>query len=434
MSSSSVVRRAEVLEAVLSRSVSRGERTIDQVRIAAAVASIFTVVHANWDDVISLAPRSVIALTGLLIGILLSFWSLQQKGSRSRTRLALSIVLDALIITVAILPTAIWARDDYPGQLHMPGMHFYGMAIVLAGLRLDRGLVRIAAALNLTLAMGLVALDIHINGVPPHLGAGDITLTIALFMLWVMLGSSIAYRTRNLVTEGAESVLQADRARQALGVYVSEEIATEVLDQDMLVPGGSVRQVAVLFSDLRGFTAWSDKLAPERLVSELNGYLDAMVDVIRDEGGVVDKYIGDAIMVVFGLPRTQGDEEARAVRCAQRMQAALTAHNLQRVAMGCPPLRQGIGVHRGEVVAGNIGSTDRLQYTVIGATVNLASRLESATKVQKVSTLVSRAVVEALEESGAPERALLHPHGTLEVRGAAEPVEVWTLTPQSDHQ
>jgi len=423
------IRRTEVLDDVLSRSVARGERTIDQVRIAAALMSIFTVVQSNWDYVVALAPRSVITLSGLVIGILLSLWSLQQKGPRSRSRLAMSIVLDALIITVAIVPTAIWARPDYPGQIHMPGMHFYGLAIVLAGLRLDRGLVRLAAALDLTLALGLVFLDLHINGIPPHLGMGDITLTVAIFLLWVMLGSSIAARTRNLVSEGAESVLQAERARQALGVYVSEEIATEVLDQeDRLAPGGSVREVAVLFSDLRGFTAWSDGLPPDRLVSELNGYLDAMVEVIRDEGGVVDKYIGDAIMVVFGLPEAHADDDARAVRCARRMQEALKAHNTVRVAHGSPPLRQGIGVHRGEVVAGNIGSADRLQYTVIGATVNLASRLESATKSEGVSVLVSEAVVDTLTKRRAPELDVLRPHGQLSVRGASEPVDVWTLT------
>ncbi len=410
---------------VLSRSVTRGERTIEQVRIASALMCVFTVILSNWEYVVVGAARSVITLTGLAAGVVLTAWSLRAGGPRTRSRLLMSVLLDALIVTVAILPTAIWPRADYPGQLNMPGVQFYGLAIVLAGLRLDKGLVRLAAALNLSLALGLIGLDLHLNGPPDHLGKGDITLTVVLFSMWVMLGAGIANRTRRLVTEGAESVLQAERARQALGVYVSEEIASQVLDQDEMAPGGSVRQVAVLFSDLRGFTAWSDGLPPQRLVSELNGYLDAMVDVIRDEGSVVDKYIGDAIMVVFGLPRQHGDDESRAVRCALRMQDALDAHNEHRIASGSPPLRQGIGVHRGEVVAGNIGSTDRLQYTVIGATVNLASRLESATKAEGMSVLVNRAVVDVLKRTGAPELARLKPLATLDVRGAIEPVEVW---------
>ncbi len=419
------VRRTEVLDRVLSLSVTRGERTIDQVRIAAALLSVFTVLLSNWEYVVTGATRSVITLSGLVAGIVLSAWSLRQEGPRTRPRLAMSILLDALVITVAILPTAIWPRPDYPGQLNMPGVHFYGLAIVLAGLRLDKGMVRVAAGLNLVLALGLVGLDLHLNGTADHLAKGDITLNTVLFAMWIMLGAGIANRTRGLVSEGAESVLQAERARQALGVYVSEEIATRVLDQEDLSPGGSVREVTVLFSDLRGFTAWSDGLPPEKLVAELNGYLDAMVDVIREEGGVVDKYIGDAIMVVFGLPKARGDDSIRAVRCALRMQDALRAHNERRVAMGSPPLRQGIGVHRGEVVAGNIGSADRLQYTVIGATVNLASRLESATKSEGVSVLVSQAIVDILERLGAPERAQLKRHGVLKVRGATEPVAVW---------
>jgi len=421
-----MLRRTEVLESVFAESVSRGERAIDQVRAIAAGLAAVSVLISDWGLVTSFATRSWISLTGLGVGAALSALSLARKGPRTRSRLALSIVLDALVVTVAIAPTALWPRPDYPGQLLMPSLHFYGLAIVLSGMRLDRGLVRLAIGLNCALALGFVSLDHHLNGPPAMLAMGDITLNTALFVLYALLGTSIAGRTRRLVVDGSESVLQAERARQALGVYVSEAFASEVLDMDQLQPGGSVREAVVMFSDLRGFTAYADGLPPDQLVAELNGYLDAMVEVIRSEGGVVDKYIGDAIMVVFGLPQPRPDDADRAVRCAARMQAALQVHNTARAAQNLPPLRQGLGLHRGPVVAGNIGSADRLQYTVIGATVNLASRLESATKDAGTPTLISSAVVDAL--SG-PERArlALSPFGTLNLRGASEPVEAWTL-------
>ena len=112
----------------------------------------------------------------------------------------------------------------------------------------------------------------------------------------------------------------------------------------MLELGGARREVVVLFSDLRGFTAYSDTLAPERLVTEVNAYLDRMVEVIREEGGVVDKYIGDAIMVVFGLPESKVDDCLRAARCAARMQEALAEHNADRALLKLPPPHPG---HRG---------------------------------------------------------------------------------------
>ena len=131
------------------------------------------------------------------------------------------------------------------------------------------------------------------------------------------------------------------------------------------------------------------------------------------------------IMVVFGLPAAQPDDAARAIRCVARMQEALAAHNAVRAREGLPAMRQGLGLHRGEVVAGNIGSADRLQYTVIGATVNLASRLEYATKTEGVPVLISQAVVDALPADGSP--IPLREQGTVAVRGAAESLVVWTL-------
>jgi adenylate cyclase len=182
----------------------------------------------------------------------------------------------------------------------------------------------------------------------------------------------------------------------------------------------------VLFSDLRGFTRYSEKISPERLVSELNAYLDVMVTVVRKHGGMVDKYIGDAIMVVFGLPEPQPDAPLRALRAAAEMQAALLVHNADRERRGLPPLQQGIGVHHGHAIAGNIGTEDRLQYTVIGDVVNLASRLESVTKERGVSSLFSQDVVDAAQATG-QETPPLAAAGSVQARGRDGSIEVYTL-------
>lgn len=182
----------------------------------------------------------------------------------------------------------------------------------------------------------------------------------------------------------------------------------------------------MLFSDLRGFTTYSESLPPEELVDELNAYLEAMVREIKYEGGVIDKYIGDAIMVVFGIPSPKPGDAERAVRCAWRMDQALAVHNAQRTARGLPPLKHGVGVHFGEVVAGNMGTSERLQYTVVGDTVNLAARLESASKTLGVPIVLSREVVEAVGEDALP--AAVREVDTISVKGRDQPVEVLTFS------
>jgi class 3 adenylate cyclase len=421
------VRRDEVVERFLRRSVGRGERSVAIVRVIAATLAVAAVWVANPHGVSHFEPRAWISIGGAALAMALSLVTVRSAGDVPQWKLQLSVSLDALVVLVIGLPTAIWPRVAYEGQIHMPGIYFFGLAMALSGLRLDRRLVAVSIGLNITMVLALLGLDWTINGLNPLDNVGDLVLVAGFMAGCAVMADAIASRTRTLVMEGSDSVLQAERARQALGVYVSEEIASEVLaDGGDLEVGGSRRDVVVLFSDLRGFTAYSDGLEPERLVGELNDYLDSMVEVIRAEGGVVDKYIGDAIMVVFGLPLPAPDDALRAVRCAAAMQAALERHNVARVAAGLPAMRQGLGLHYGEVVAGNIGSTDRLQYTVIGATVNVASRLESATKAQGTPTLISQAVVDQLDRDD-PSCPALSPHGELSLRGASKAVTVWTL-------
>lgn len=172
--------------------------------------------------------------------------------------------------------------------------------------------------------------------------------------------------------------------------YMSEEVLQHLLEHPEKVQlGGERRHLTLFFSDLAGFTTLSEGLAPERLVQLLNAYLTVMTDIILDEQGTVDKFEGDAIMAFWGAPLPQADHALRACRAALRQQAALADLNRQFTAQGWPSLACRIGLHTGEAVVGNLGSRKRFDYTVIGDTVNLASRLEGLNKFYGTSILAS---------------------------------------------
>jgi len=181
----------------------------------------------------------------------------------------------------------------------------------------------------------------------------------------------------------AEGLRERERMRGLLDKVVSTEVAGELmrLERDKkLALGGEVREITVLFCDLRNFTATTEHMTPQAVIGMLNEYLTAMVEPIDHEQGVVDKFVGDEVMAIFGAPLQQADSAARAVRAAKGMMAAMAWLNTKRAQRGEKPLAVGIGINTGPAVAGLTGSQDRLSYTVLGATVNLAARLCSAAK------------------------------------------------------
>jgi adenylate cyclase len=172
----------------------------------------------------------------------------------------------------------------------------------------------------------------------------------------------------------------ANEMRKTLGRYLTDEIVANILETPSgLKLGGERKKVTVLVSDLRGFSAISEQLPSEEVVKVLNLYLGAMTDVINQYKGTISDFMGDGIFVMFGAPINRQDDSTRAIACALRMQLAMQQVNEQNRQMNLPILEMGIGINTGEVVAGNIGSQKRAQYTVIGSHVNLAARIESYT-------------------------------------------------------
>jgi adenylate cyclase len=198
-----------------------------------------------------------------------------------------------------------------------------------------------------------------------------------------------------------------------------------VLHQDPALDG-DVRVVSVLFSDLRGFTMVAERLSPERISQTMNEYFTAMIDVILARHGIVQDFVGDAILAVFGAPLPDPDHAGNAVTAAREMHAALDRLNAGWVAAGRPALTMGIAINTGQVFAGNVGSPRKKKYAVIGDTVNTVTRMEGLNRDFATSILISRATFEAIRGRGA-----VRPRGTVPVRGRAQPVEVFELLPAS---
>src|SRR5262245_9470837 len=185
---------------------------------------------------------------------------------------------------------------------------------------------------------------------------------------------------RSLAAKNAELARAHELVRHAFGRYVSEEVAARILQSpEGLELGGEEREVTILMSDLRGFTALAARQQPREVIEFLNLYLEEMVDVISRYEGTIDEIIGDAILVIFGAPVASQDHADKAVACGLAMQLAMPDVNQRLTAKSASALEMGIGIHTGRVIVGNIGSLRRTKYAAVGSNVNLAGRIESFT-------------------------------------------------------
>jgi adenylate cyclase len=217
--------------------------------------------------------------------------------------------------------------------------------------------------------------------------------------LWVLAGGGMLGIAMQVVLER----LEKNRVRQTLVKYVSAPVAAEILKHNEEFEhslGGQRRHVTILTSDVRGFTSLSETSDPFELVQQLNEYFTAMVEVVMRHEGTLDKYIGDAILTVYGAPLSAGpvEDALRAVRTAVEMREELAKLQEGWKARGRPPIKIGIGLNSGQVIVGNIGSPQRMEYTVIGDVVNVAARVEGLNKEFGTDILITEAVYELVRE------------------------------------
>ncbi len=217
-------------------------------------------------------------------------------------------------------------------------------------------------------------------------------LTIsALQILYGGITSFIAFTARSLLQESVRS----ERKSSQLGRYFSPGVIQRITAEDNLfAPGGRLQKIAVLFCDIRDFTSISEKLSPPEVIALLTEYHKEMVRVVFENGGSVDKFMGDGILVTFGIPEPSDMDCKNAVFAGIGMKKALKILNTQRESRGLSAIGQGIGIHFGEAICGNIGTEERLEFTVIGDAVNAASRIESACKELNVDFLISKEVLD----------------------------------------
>lgn len=223
-----------------------------------------------------------------------------------------------------------------------------------------------------------------------------------------------------------QGLKERDKVKSLFSKFHGSSVAEDLIKNDIRV-GGQNREVTVFFSDIRGFTSFSEKRTPEEVVSMLNEYFEVMVGIINRHGGVVDKFIGDAIMAVWGAPKETPDDTLNAVLACIEMRRSLVELNDRRISRGQDPLTIGIGLHTGRAISGTIGSHERMEYTVIGDAVNMTSRIESSTKAFGTDFLISQAVMDRVQD-----RILVELAGKATVKGKAEPLNLYYVRGYKD--
>ncbi|MEB3285503.1 MAG: adenylate/guanylate cyclase domain-containing protein [Candidatus Sericytochromatia bacterium] len=351
---------------------------------------------------------------------------------------------------VLIGATALRLQDQYPtpfsatftgagSATYMPGVeiHAHAVATLLNGnhVRTPPAFFGFLANLAWGLGLGLLLFPLSPR---PALTAAALSLLLLLsgvmacffyLNLWIdaVVPSLIVVMTlvSGIAVQYAQAEAQRRITRRTFERYVAREIVEMLLAKPWLAPrmGGESREVTLLFSDVRAFTSLSEQRTPEEVVAFLNAYLTEMARVIRQEMGCIDKYIGDAILAVWGnvIPISSEEAARRAVRAALKMLASLEQRRAEWSQQGFPDLAIGIGINTGDAVVGNIGSPEKMEFGVIGDAVNVASRLEGLTK-EHGALLVSARTRELLGDGFNCERI-----GPIPVKGRVQPVEVWRV-------
>ena len=341
--------------------------------------------------------------------------------SKLRVRLVMTIVTSSLL-PLLLLAVAVWHFEQHGGQEEQSA-HERGEGEAHAPLPLLLALVGGAAAaagvgFGLLAARSLSRPILTLTSAMDRVRSGDLKTRAPI------LSEDEAGRASKAFNAMVEGLAERAWLRETFGRYVSHEVA-DALREGRIALQGEERVVTVLFADIRGFTQLSEALSPAEVLSFVNEYLRVMVDVVVKHHGRLDKVMGDGIMVVFGAPLADAAHARNAVSAALAMQEALEVFNAGRTSAGRNPIRIGIGIHTGNVVAGNVGvDSHKVEYTVLGDTVNLASRIESLTKELHADILITEATGTAAGEDflydAAREvsiRGKSAPVGTLTVRG-----------------
>ncbi|QRK10999.1 adenylate/guanylate cyclase domain-containing protein [Archangium violaceum] len=308
------------------------------------------------------------------------------------------------------------------------GPALYAVGIAMATPRLQPRLCLFAGLAAAAQLVVIIHFVLRPAATPQILASGAydfyLTLAKAIFLVTTGVLGMVASRSmRKLLLRLTESAVERERVRGLLGMHVSEQVMEHLLSGRM-PEGGERRAVTICFTDVRDFTRLSESQSPEETLRLLNLYFGRMCEIVAAHGGLVNKFLGDGMLIVFGAPTHQPDDARRALAAAREM---LVEAARMRESGEFPGLRIGVGLHRGEAIVGNVGGAQRQEYTVIGDTVNTAARVQDLTKVLGRELLLTRECREAL---GGDDTSL-EPLGAHAVKGRQRQLELFGV-PEHD--
>lgn len=416
---------------ILDREI-RGIRFLLMAKVVCAVIAILalTVTTQNFRE---LVITTIILLAGIAVMFFLLYFLRRRRGVRL-VGLA-SVLLDLVVLLpLPLLWYSAVGGDIVPRtyilKTYLPVLIYLMMILEAIALQpLYPAVFSAGSTIALVLYYFYAAADPRFSVTGDFVRAflGDsvhINMYIANIFITAASGLALFMITRiarRTVYEAARNEVAASQLSRYFSPKIAEAIAGA--GDDFMKPQGVIQDAAVLFCDIRDFTALSERLSPEEVLGLLSEYHEKMVGVIFTHRGTLDKFIGDGILAVFGTPEPADDDAVRAVRAGVGMLAAVDELNAERRARGQFEIRIGVGIHFGQLLAGNIGVESRLEYTVIGDTVNLASRIEGLCKTTGECLLVSRAVADCLGDG-----FRLHNLGAFEVKGKSGMIEIFTVT------
>ena len=416
-------------EHMLMREVMREElmRVRALIVVAIAIMVIVALIHALFPDVVQRVWRNgvnpnlvYLILAGFVAFELVVYRTIRHHLQLDRDLPVYRRYIGALIETsVPTLLLALQIESMGPARalgFVMPLVYF--IFIILSTLRLDFFL---STFTGFVAASQLFAMAMHYRptfnpDAEPELYY-HLSRSMIVFACGVLAGA-VGVQLRRGFAASIRAATARDRVTNLFGQHVSPQVVERLLVEGA-GSGSDIKQVAVMFVDFRSFTAGSRSRAPQEVVDRLDGAFAILVEILDRHGGIVNKFLGDGFLALFGAPFEAEDPAHRAVAAGREMLAAMERINADTDW----PLRIGIGIHFGEVVAGSIGSPRRKEYTVIGDTVNFASRIEALNKQFNSQFLISAAVRDALGEDCSDAVAL----GEVSIRGYEEPMRIWQL-------